>query len=110
MTTELSQLSAAPFRPLIGDTFYILLPDAPPLALILKQVDERPQSRLPSASPEQRMPFSLLLTGDKNEPFLTGVLPLRHATLGTLPDLLLNRVMPSDGIMDPQAWYQINFN
>lgn len=110
MTIDLAELSADHFRPHMGETFEILMPEGPPLELALKEVEENPRARMPNSPLQRRMPFSVLLTGDPNRSFLTAVLPLRHPALGTLPPLLINRIMPSSGLFDPLAWYQITFN
>jgi hypothetical protein len=110
MTPDLGELSADHFRPHIGETFAVLLPESPPLEVRLQTVEENPKARMPNAAPESRMPFSLLFTGDPNQSLVTGVLALRHPALGTLPELLINRIMPAGGVLEATAWYQIAFN
>jgi hypothetical protein len=110
MTIDLASLSAEHFRPHLGETFYLMLPDAAPLALELKEVEENPRARMPRAPAERRMPFSLLFSGDPNAPLAGEVLPLRHPALGDLPPLLITRVMYGAGVLDSNGWFQICFN
>ncbi|NJD07391.1 MAG: hypothetical protein FIA97_12965 [Methylococcaceae bacterium] len=105
----LNELSADHFRGHIGETFLLLVPEGPPLDLVLTEVEINPRARMPNVFPGRRIPFSLVLKGDADQSLRTGVMPLQHPRLGTLPGLLINRVMAPDGVFDPHAWYQICF-
>lgn len=110
MSIDLASLSSEHFRPHLGETFHVTMADASLLALELKEVEETPRARLPRAPSTQRMPFSLLFSGDPNTALGSEILPLSHPALGDLPPLLITRVMGNAGSFDNAGWFQICFN
>ena len=72
-------------------------------------VTEKPRSKLPSAKPEHRIPFSVRLSGPAIPGFLYGTVTLRAPNLGKIENLMVTRTVSVDG--DPNtAWYEIAFN
>lgn len=106
---ELDLASADNFSHYIGEIFYMNLSNGKIIPLTLQSVAEHPSSRMHSAPPERRMPFSLSFSGLKDETLLTDNVRLQHDSAGVLENVAIVQILPQQGLAAPESWYQIVF-
>jgi hypothetical protein len=75
----LAELTAAHFRPLVGETFELEIRPGAPVAATLLEVEERSQYAWPGSS---RTPFSIRFRLPPGVPAAQGTYPLAHPALG----------------------------
>lgn len=102
----LSTLNSAHFEQYINQLFPLTFKTTTAAHLRLVSVKEFPKA---AHNNSLRTPFSLLFCADDNMAIADNCFTLRHPTLGDLPDIYFNRILPPDP-RDTRPHYQAVFN
>ncbi len=105
----LNLISAEHFRQLQGQVCEFTTGTGEKLLLRVDSVNLKPNARMPSASAETRVPFSVGLTAVQPTGFMDGGCTLELPQLGLVSDLMVLREAALD--RDPtQHYFQLLFN
>lgn len=102
----LQQAQSRYFRPLLGQTRDLTLPDGSCLPVRIEKLEEAPRAKMPGA---ERMPFSVELNSLHPTAFVDGLCALDVPGLGRLEGLFVSRTPPMG--RDPtRGYFYIAFN
>lgn len=102
----LENLTSTHFGQHINQLFQLTFKGTAAANLRLLSVEEFPKS---AHNNSLRTPFSLLFCADDNMAIADNCFTLKHPTLGDLPEIYVNRILPPDP-RDTRPHYQAVFN
>lgn len=103
----LNLVSIADFAPLAGQPCELLLPDGSALPVELLSARESPQTRMNTAPPEKRTPFSVVFRSLQPSAVGCGTFAIMLAGGARLDGIYAERITGSDPAL---AYYQMVFN
>lgn len=104
----LNAVKADHFEPVVGQAIDVA-GDGFVVSLVVESVRRHPAARLPEDPPETREPFSVVLTGRPDVPFVAAECTFELPGLGRLENVQVGRIAPLS--REPgKAYFQIIFN
>lgn len=102
----LATLTGNTFSAYVSDRFSLSFKDTPAATLVLLSVTEKPAA---TGNQATRIPFGLIFRLENNVVVSDGCFTLHHSSLGSIPGVYFNRILPPTPT-DTDAYYQAIFN